>query len=180
MTIGSWGAIASAVALIALFIFGDPTTFSLPGDGTFNGWSFFTLLFMALTIAYNGFTQITSAVVITMTADVTDYETYRTKKYLPGMIGTLFSFVDKLISSLSATIIGLLCAAIGFADALPTAETPYSTSLFIVGMIGMYGLVLFGLICNVIAMKFYPLTKEKMAEIQDEIAAIKAKAASEN
>ena len=31
-----------------------------------------------------------------------------------------------------------------------------------------------GWILNVVAMKFYPLTKEKMAEIQDEIARIKA------
>ena len=135
---------------------------------------------MGLTIAYNGFTQIGSSVVITMTADVADYEVYRSGKYVPGMIGTLFSFVDKLVSSLSATFVGLMCAMIGFTDALPTAETPYSTSLFVVGIVGMYGLVLFGLICNVIAMKFYPLTKEKMAEIQDEIAAIKAKAAAEN
>lgn len=176
MVIGSWGAIVTAVALILLFIFGDPRTFSLPGDGVFTGWSVFTLLFMALTIAFNGFNQICSSVVITMTADVTDYETYRTKKYLPGMIGTLFSFVDKIISSFAASIIGVMCAMIGFADALPTAETPYSTSLFVVGMIGMYGLVLVGLICNVIAMKYYPLTKEKMEEIQGEIAAIKANA----
>lgn len=176
MTLGSWGAIFSCIGLILLFVFGDPRTFSLPGDGVFTGWSLFTILFMGLTIAFNGFNQICSSVVITMTADVTDYETYRTKKYLPGMIGTLFSFVDKIISSFAASIIGVMCAMIGFADALPTAETPYSTSLFIVGMIGMYGLVLFGLICNVIAMKFYPLTKEKMEEIQGEIAAIKAQA----
>ena len=31
-----------------------------------------------------------------------------------------------------------------------------------------------GWILNVIAMKFYPLNKEKMEEIQDEIARIKA------
>ena len=34
-------------------------------------------------------------------------------------------------------------------------------------------------ICNLIAMKFYPLSKEKMAEIQDEIVKIKAKAMAE-
>lgn len=32
-----------------------------------------------------------------------------------------------------------------------------------------------GLVCNLVAMKFYPLTKEKMEEIQEEIAKIKAK-----
>lgn len=180
MTVGSWGGIVCAIALILLFIFGDPTTLSLPGDGVFKSWSLFTILFMGLTIAFNGFNQITSSVVITMTADVADYEVYRSGKYVPGMIGTLFSFVDKLISSLSATFVGLMCAMVGFTEALPTAETPYSTGLFVVGIIGMYGLVLFGLICNVIAMKYYPLTKDKMAEIQEEIAVIKAKAAAEN
>jgi Na+/melibiose symporter-like transporter len=34
-----------------------------------------------------------------------------------------------------------------------------------------------GWLCNVVAMKFYPLSQEKMAEIQDEIARIKAEAA---
>ena len=42
-----------------------------------------------------------------------------------------------------------------------------------------YGLITIGLICNLIAMKFYPLSKEKMAEIQDEIVKIKAKAMAE-
>ena len=40
-------------------------------------------------------------------------------------------------------------------------------------------MIIIGNICNVIAMKFYPLSKEKMEEIQDEIAAIKAKAMAE-
>ena len=41
-----------------------------------------------------------------------------------------------------------------------------------------YGLIIVGLVCNLIAMKHYPLTKEKMSEIQNTVAAIKA--ASEN
>jgi len=173
MQIGSWGALFSCVALILLFVLGDPTTLSLPGDGIFKGWTVFTVLFLLFTFLYNGFNTVCSNVVITMTADCADYEVYRSGKYVPGMIGTLFSFVDKLISSLASTIVGLMCAAIGFTHALPTAETPYSTKLFIIGMIGMYGLILFGLICNIIAMKFYPLSKEKMNEIQEEIAKIK-------
>ena len=173
--IGSWGAALSCVALILLFVMGDPTTLSLPGDGVFSGWTVFTVLFMLFTLLYNGFNTVNSNVVITMTADCADYEVYRSGRYVPGMIGTLFSFVDKLVSSLSATIVGLMCAIIGFTSSLPTATTPYSTKLFVVGMIGMYGLVLAGLICNIVAMKFYPLSKEKMEEIQAEIAEIKSR-----
>ena len=173
--IGSWGGAICCSLLILLFVFGNPSTLSLPGDGKFAGWTLFTICFMVLTIIYNGFNSVNSNVVITMTADCADYEVYRSGRYVPGMIGTLFSFVDKLISSLSATVVGLMCAAIGFTQALPNAQTPYSTKLFVVGMIGMYGLVLAGLIANIIAMKFYPLNKQKMEEIQTEIAAIKAK-----
>ncbi|MBP3805647.1 MAG: MFS transporter [Oribacterium sp.] len=173
--VSSWGGIICCVGLILLFIFGDPKTLSLPGDGVFTGWSFFTVAFMILTVLYGSFNNVNTNVVITMTADCADYEVYRSGKYVPGMIGTLFSFIDKLVSSLSATLVGLMCAAIGFTQALPDANTEYSTGIFIVGMVGMYGLVLIGLIFNIIAMKHYPLTKEKMQEIQEEIAAIKAK-----
>ena len=54
--------------------------------------------------------------------------------------------------------------------------TPYSGGLFVVGIVCFFGLIAFGLLCNIIAMKFYPLTKEKMEEIQDKIAAIKVQA----
>lgn len=178
MTVGSTGGVICCLGLIALFLLGNPTTLSLPGDGRFAGWSLFTILFLGLTIAFNGFNQIAGSVVMTMTADVADYEVYRTGRYVPGMIGTLFSFVDKLISSLATSIVGIMCAAIGFTTALPTAETPYSTSLLVVGLVGMYGLVLIGLICNLVAMKFYPLTKDKMLEVQQEISEIKAKHAA--
>ena len=43
-----------------------------------------------------------------------------------------------------------------------------------------YGIIILGLICNLIAMKFYPLTKEKMAELQNEIVAIKERTMAEN
>ena len=76
-------------------------------------------------------------------------------------------------------IAGVMFAAIGFADKLPDVSTPYSDSLLYVSVFLMYGMIVLGNICNVIAMKFYPLNKEKMEEIQDEIAAIKAKAMAE-
>ena len=111
-----------------------------------------------------------------MTADCADYEVYRTGKYVPGMMGTLFSFVDKLVSSAAPMIAGFAYAAVGFADKLPDPDTAYTTELMLVSVFLMYGMLVLGNICNVIAMKFYPLNKEKMEEIQDEIAAIKAKA----
>ena len=89
-------------------------------------------------------------------------------------MGTLFSFVDKVISSLGATIVALVYAAVGFRESLPTAETPYTTGILVATLVCFIGMPMIGWILNVVAMKHYPLTKEKMAEIQDEIARIKA------
>ena len=93
-------------------------------------------------------------------------------------MGTLFSLVDKLISSLAPMITGMLYASIGFKDALPDVNTAYSVELRNVTVFCAYGMIILGLICNLIAMKFYPLTKEYMAEIQDKIAEIKKNAAT--
>lgn len=74
---------------------------------------------------------------------------------------------------------GVLCASIGFTESLPTTETPFTPALKYMGLFMMFGMPMIGWICNLVAMKFYPLNKEKMEEIQDEIAAIKARALAE-
>ena len=147
-------------------------------DATFV-WGSFAIIYAVVTIAVSVFTGLAGNLVIPMTADCADYEVYRTGKYVPGMMGTLFSFVDKLISSAAPMIAGIAYAAIGFVDEAPTTSTPYSVEIMLVSVFLMYGMIIIGNICNVIAMKFYPLSKEKMEEIQDEIAAIKAKAMAE-
>lgn len=180
MMFGTYGALAACILSVALFYVADPTTLSFPGVEGFAGWNFFTVAFVILWLLMKGFTGISGNIVIPMTADCADYEVYRSGRYVPGLMGTLFSFVDKIISSLSTTIIGLMCAFIGFKDQLPTIDTPYSDELKFIGVFCMFGLLIIGLICNVVAMKFYPLTKEKMVEIQSEIAAIKAKEIAES
>lgn len=177
MLIGSIGGIICNVLLAALWLFGDPTTMNGANGGL--NWCFFTIAYVLLTIAFTGFQGVSGNIVIPMTADCADYEVYRTGKYVPGMMGTLFSFVDKLISSFAPMIAGVMYAAIGFKDALPDVGTPYSDPLKYVTIFLAYGMIILGLICNLIALKFYPLTKEKMAEIQVEIAAIKEKAMQE-
>ena len=176
MLIGSIGGIVSNALLALLWMFGDPTTMS-NAEGGLN-WGFFTIAYVLLSVAFGGFQGISGNIVIPMTADCADYEVYRTKRYVPGMMGTLFSFVDKVISSFAPMIAGLMFAAIGFKDKMPDVGTPYSDELKYVAIFLSYGIVIIGLICNLVALKFYPLTKEKMAEIQTEIARIKAENAA--
>ena len=179
MIIGSVGGLITNTLLVCLWLFGNPSSLALPGVAGFAGWNFFSLALVLLTALTDGFQAISGNIVIPMTADCADYEVYRSGKYVPGLMGTLFSFVDKLISSLAPLLAGVVFAAVGFADQLPTAASPYSDSLKYAGIFLMYGMIIVGLICNLISMKFYPLSKEKMESIQDEIKAIKEKAMRE-
>ncbi len=190
LVIGTWVSLASAAALLALFVFMDPMTmklptFSLTNPATFgslfvgSNWSLFGVLFVLLYCIMRAAGGVAGNIVIPMTADCADYEVYRSGRYVPGLMGTLFSFVDKLISSFATTFVALFFAAIGYTEVLPTPESPYSAGIFWVTMACFLGAPVVGWICNIVSMKFYPLTKEKMEEIQDRIAEIKAQVAKE-
>lgn len=176
MMFGTYGSLVCCVLIGVLFYAADPTTLAFPGFDGFSGWTFFTIAFLILWLGFKGFSGVSGNIVLPMIADCTDYEVYRSGKYVPGLMGTLFSFVDKVISSLATTVVGVMCAAIGFTQSLPKVDTPLTPALKFVGVFGLVGLTIIGLIANIIAMHFYPLTGEKMKEIQAEVAAIKAKA----
>ena len=193
MLVGTWGGIIGSIA-ITLFLFffnpkGDASKFSLPAFrlirpdtwGTlFTGWTTTALIFVLLVIAWSGVQALSSSIVITMTADCADYEVYRTGKYVPGLMGTLFSFVDKLVSSFAPMVAGIMFSMCGFTDHNPVMGDPVTPGLRMGVVFCAYGMIMIGLVCNLIAMKFYPLTKEKMEEIQDEVAQIKMKTMAEN
>ena len=193
MLVGTWGGIIGSIA-ITLFLFffnpkGDASKFSLPAFrlirpdtwGTlFTGWTTTALIFVLLVIAWSGVQALSSSIVITMTADCADYEVYRTGKYVPGLMGTLFSFVDKLVSSFAPMVAGIMFSMCGFTDHNPVMGDPVTPGLRGGVVFCAYGMIMIGLVCNLIAMKFYPLTKEKMEEIQDEVAQIKIKTMAEN
>ncbi len=187
LVVGTWGSLATAAVLGLLICFAHGAgaawpTFSLTKLETygnlFNGqmWSLFGLAYIVMYILMKGFSQLAGNIVIPMTADCADYEVYRSGRYVPGLMGTLFSFVDKLISSLAATIVAAIYAIIGYTSTLPTQEDPYTTGVLVCTLVCFLGMPAIGWILNVVAMKFYPLTKEKMEEIQGEVARIKAQA----
>lgn len=169
MIYSSIGGIVVCGLSILLWIFGDPKTFCFPGMEGYTGWTGFTLAFLVLWCLYKGFTLVTSNVTNPLIADVIDYEQYRSGNYVPGLIGSMFSFADKVISSLGPTLVSLLIASIGFHNNLPTIDTPFSNKLFAIGLFGMYGMVIIGLIVNLVAMRFYKLDPEFMKEIRIEL-----------
>ena len=193
MMTGTYGGIIGSIIITLFLVFvnpkGDATKFALPEFriirpdtwGTlFNGWTATGLIFILLIIAWRGVQALSSSIVITMTADCADYEVYRTGKYVPGLMGTLFSFVDKLVSSFAPMVAGVMFSMCGYTDHNPVMGDPVTPGLRGGVVFCAYGMIMIGLVCNLIAMKFYPLTKEKMEEIQDEVAQIKMKAMAEN
>ncbi len=145
------------LALLILWKQGNPAwNLTIFANGKFS-INLYTVLFVIFFGIGYGAYYATADMPIPMVADCSDYETYRSGKYIPGIMGTLFSLVDKLVSSLSATIVGLAVSAIGLAN-LPTAETPYAPGMNVVVII---------LFCVIpLMMKGYILTGEKMKEIQ--------------
>lgn len=152
-------------ALLLLWKQGDPAwNLSLFGEGglTINLYTVLFILFFG--VGYGAYYS-TADMPIPMVADCSDYETYRSGNYIPGVMGTLFSLVDKLVSSLSATVVGIAVSVIGLQN-LPTAETPYAPGMnwVVIILFCVIPLIAWGL--TLLVMKNYELTGERMKEIQ--------------
>ncbi len=122
------------LAMLLLWKQGDPAWNLSVYSGTLFGSDFaisinlYTILFVLFFgIGYGAYYS-TADMPIPMVADCADYETYRSGKFIPGIMGTLFSLVDKLVSSLSATVVSIALLFIGVPD-LPTKATPYAPGM---------------------------------------------------
>ena len=154
------------LALLLLWKQGNPTwNLSLYNE---NGISInlYTILFIVFFgIGYGAYYS-TADMPIPMVADCSDYETYRSGKYIPGIMGTLFSLVDKLVSSLSATVVGIAVSVIGLEN-LPVAETPYSAGMNWVVIVLFCVIPMVAWAVTLLVMKGYELTGPRMKEIQE-------------
>lgn len=132
----------------------------------------YTILFiLCFGLGYGAY-YATADMPIPMVADCSDYETYRSGNYIPGIMGTLFSLVDKLVSSLGSTIVGIALALIGI-HVLPDGNTPYADGMNVVVIVLFCVIPMAAWIATLIAMKGYSLTGERMRQIQDVNAARK-------
>ena len=168
MLMGTYGGMVGALVVFLLLLFGNPHNIN------YGSLNFYTIAFTGAFIIMKGFGGLSSTLVIPMTADCADYEVYRSGKYAPGLMGTLFSFIDKVTSSLASTLVALMLTLIGFKTEQPTPITPYSEGIFWVTMACLILGPMIGWLLNLVAMKYYDLDKDKMAEIQEDIARIKA------
>lgn len=144
---------------------------SIIADGSLRINIYTVLFILFFGIGYGAY-YATADMPIPMVADCSDYETYRSGKYVPGIMGTLFSLVDKLVSSLASTVVGMAVTVIGLST-LPGGDTPYSQGMKTVVIVLFCIIPMVAWAATLIAMKGYILTGEKMEHIQSVNAARK-------
>ncbi|MDD7674603.1 MAG: MFS transporter [Oscillospiraceae bacterium] len=161
------------LALLLLWKQGDPArNLSIVGE---NGLSInlYTILFVLFFGVGYGAYYATADMPIPMVADCADYETYRSGKFIPGIMGTLFSLVDKLVSSLSATVVSIALLFINVHN-LPTKTTAYVSGMNWV-VIALFCLIpMLAWALTLWAMKGYELDGARIKTIQAVNAARKA------
>ena len=163
--------------LLALWKPGNPAlNLSLMGDSGLS-INLYTILFILFFGVGYGAYYSTADMPIPMVADCADYETYRSGKFIPGIMGTLFSLVDKLVSSLAAAVVSIALLFIGVHD-LPTKVTPYADGMNWV-VIALFCLIpMVAWVLTLVAMKGYSLDGKRVKTIQAVNAARKAAVAN--
>ena len=153
------------LALLLLWQQGNPAfNFTLFDGGKFAP-NLYTILFILFFGVGYGAYYSTADMPIPMVADCADYETYRSGKFIPGIMGTLFSLVDKLVSSLSATVVSVALLFIGVNN-LATKTTPYVDGMNWV-VIALFCLVpMVAWVLTLFAMKGYELDGKRVKTIQ--------------
>ena len=153
------------LALLLLWQQGNPAfslRFMTDGKLSINLYTILFLVFFG--IGYGAYYS-TADMPIPMVADCADYETYRSGKFIPGIMGTLFSLVDKLVSSLSSTVVFLAVSFIGY-QGLPTKATPYMENMNWV-VIALFCLVpMAAWALTLISMRGYELDGKRVKTVQ--------------
>lgn len=153
------------LAILLLWRQGDPSwnlQFITDGKLTINLYTILFLLFFG--IGYGAYYS-TADMPIPMVADCADYETYRSGKFIPGIMGTLFSLVDKLVSSLASTVVFIAVSFIGY-QGLPTKTTPYIENMnwVVIALFCVVPMLAWAL--TLISMKNYELDGKRVKTIQ--------------
>ena len=153
------------LATLLLWRQGNPNfNLSLFGE---NGLSInlYTVVFVLFFGVGYGAYYATADMPIPMVADCADYETYRSGRFIPGIMGTLFSLVDKLVSSLASAVVSVALLCIGI-HKFPTKTTPYADGMnwVVIALFCIIPMVAWAL--TLISMKGYSLDGKRLKTIQ--------------
>lgn len=131
---------------------------------TINAYTIFFIIFYGC--GYGAF-NCCDNLTIPMVADCTDYETYRSGNYVPGIMGTIFSLVDKIISSLQTLLLQIFIVfLVPGLNGLPAEDTPYMAGMETSAIICFCILPMAAWLITVFCMTRYGLSGKKLQEIQ--------------
>ena len=162
-TIITWTKISIGVSAVMwlFFIVIDP--------GSIAGMGIFTVIYVLLTLCKNGTMMCVSTANTSFMSDIIDYELDRSGRYIPAVVTGTYSFLDKIISSVSALIATGAVALIGYTTTMPQPGETCTPQIFWLTTIITFGLPILGWIFTLIAMKFCHLDKDEMVEVQKRI-----------
>jgi Na+/melibiose symporter-like transporter len=145
------------------------------GNKMYISINLFTVIWVILYGCGYGAYNCCSEMCIPMVADCTDYETYRSGSYVPGIMGTIFSLIDKLVSSLATLFITIFTVYLipGLHGTLPSSGMDLTDIIAsnyqgvkISAIITVCVLPMVSWLITLICMLFYKLSGEKLREIQ--------------
>lgn len=125
-----------------------------------------TAIFVILYGTMRAFKQATNASVNSLQVDIVDYEFYLHGKYLGPLVSSASNVLGKIFDSVSSVIIAACLGMLGYVETMPQPGDPLSNKLLGVTLFLWLGIPAVGSLASVIAMHWYPLTQEKMVEIQ--------------
>ncbi len=131
------------------------------------------LIYVVIMISTTGTRMILTTSAGTMRSDVIDYELSRSGNYMPGFVGAVYSFIDNTVSSTAAVIAGFGAAMVGYTSTVPQMGDEATWPILLMTLALMFGLPIVGWLCNIFAMRGYELSRERMVEVQTQIAEAK-------
>ena len=128
-----------------------------------------TIGFVLVYILLNGCKSITNNMVVPMIADCSDYERYRSGRFVPGLMGALFSFVDKVFAALGTAFVGLVMLVMWYNRRFPQIGDELTGELKGTTLFLYCGLPIICWLLSLFFMKFYELDKRKMFEVSKKL-----------
>lgn len=159
MITATWFAILFQSLLMLMMIFCDLTQVSLIRI------NLITVAFLLVFTMLNGVKSICNNIVVPMIADCTDYEYTVSGHFVPGIMGALFSFVDKSFSALGTGFVGIALSCIGYSKVFPQVEDALTPELKWMTIFFYCIIPIIGWLITIFVMRFYRLDKKTIQSL---------------
>jgi len=159
MIASTYLAITFQTIMMLMMIFCDLTKVSLKHI------NLITVAFLLVYMLLNGVKSISNNIVVPMIADCTDYEYSLSGHFVPGIMGALFSFIDKSFSALGTGFVGVALAMIGYSKVFPQVEDALTPQLKFMTIFFYCIIPICGWLITIFIMRFYKLDKKAMVKL---------------